>query len=81
MSKFKKYRRKGHAEIRPYKEGEDLTGISVAETERPDIDKGYIARNPKDHKDQWYINREYFEENFEEIYEEVPEKNETPNML
>jgi len=27
---------------------------------------GMIARNPENHKDQWYVARKYFEDNFEE---------------
>jgi hypothetical protein len=26
---------------------------------------GMIARNPRDHADQWYISKEYVENNFE----------------
>ena len=27
---------------------------------------GMVARNPQNHKDQWYVARKYFEDNFEE---------------
>jgi len=64
---FKKYRRTNIAEMRPYIKGEDITDISVADVDNPEEDMGMIARNPKNHKDQWYIARKYFEENFEEI--------------
>lgn len=65
--KFKKYKRKNVAEMRPYALGEDLTKISVNfVVDSPERDMGMIARNPKNHKDQWYVARKYFEENFEE---------------
>lgn len=70
MSEFKQYRRNGVAEMRPYVPGEDLTGISVSGV---DIVFGMgmpregamIARNPKDHKDQWLVAGKYFRENFD----------------
>jgi len=66
MSEWKKYRRTNIAEMRPYILDEDLTGISVALVDHPHRDMGMVARNPKNHKDQWYVARKYFEENFEE---------------
>jgi len=66
MSKWKKYRRTNIAEMRPYIFGEDLAGISVADVDDPVNDMGMVARNPNNHKDQWYVARKYFEENFEE---------------
>lgn len=65
MSEWKKYRRKGLSEMRPYVLWEDLTGISVSSQDDPPRDMGMIARNPKDEKDQWYVARKYFEDNFE----------------
>lgn len=68
------YRRTGLSEMRPYVFDEDLTGISVSE---PDLEfmsicavqgrdpGGYIARNPKNHADQWYVAQAYFDENLE----------------
>jgi len=67
MSEFKKYRRTNIAEMRPYIHGEDLTGISVSEVDVPNLDMGMVARNPLNHKDQWYVARKYFKDNFEEI--------------
>ncbi len=68
MSGFKKYRRTNIAEMRPYVLGEDLTKISVnLVVDCPERDMGMVARNPKNHKDQWYVARKYFEENLEEI--------------
>lgn len=61
---FKKYRRTNIAEMRPYVLGENLTDISVSPTDDPSNDMGMIARNPLNHKDQWYVSKKYFEENF-----------------
>jgi hypothetical protein len=67
---FKKYRKKQTAELRPYKEGEQLTGVSITEV---DARKGspklgdMIARNPEDHNDQWLVAADYFKTNFEPI--------------
>lgn len=63
---YKQYSRKGLSEMRPYVSGEDLTGISVSVTDTPEVG-GMIARNPKDHKDQWYVAKKYFEDNLEEV--------------
>lgn len=68
MSEFKQYRRKQIAELRPYVPGEDMGTISVGIEDRQ---KGspkegdMIARNPKNHEDQWLVARAYFEDNFE----------------
>ena len=72
MSEFKQYRRKGFSEMRPYVEGEDLTGIGLSspdhllQTHNPDeFAQGYIARNPKNHADMWYVAKRYFDDNLE----------------
>jgi len=72
MEVFKKYRRTNIAEMRPYIPGESLKDISVSEQDNAflvpsEFDRGMIARNPNNHKDQWYVARKYFEDNFEEI--------------
>ena len=64
---FKKYRRKGLAEMRPYESGESLTGVSVAAVDKPQLTGGMIARNPDNHNDQWFVAMEYFVKNFEEV--------------
>jgi len=70
-TEFKQYRRKQIAELRPYVEGEDLSDrVSVS---APDRDAGspklgdMIARNPKNHDDQWLVAAKYFADNFEPI--------------
>ena len=63
--KWKQYKRKGLSEMRPYVPGEDLTKVSISPEDNPATDMGMIARNPKNHNDQWYVARKYFEENLE----------------
>jgi len=65
---FKKYQRKGLSEMRPYQVGEDLSKISVSHEDFPE-EGGMIARNPKNHDDQWYVSKKYFEDNLEEVTE------------
>jgi len=64
---WKQYRRIGLSEMRPYIKGEDLSNISVNDEDNPETDMGMIARNPENHKDQWYVAKEYFENNLELI--------------
>ena len=65
-STWKKYRRTGLSEMRPYIPGEDLAGISVNKEDIPK-DGDMIARNPKNHEDQWLVAKAYFEANLEEV--------------
>jgi hypothetical protein len=68
VSEFKQYRRSAIAEMRPYEQGESMVGISISV---PDQDAGspkagdMIARNPKNHADQWLVAAQYFADNFE----------------
>lgn len=75
MSKFKQYKRTGLSEMRPITDKEIQLGykiadygISLSETDEengsPKIDD-MIARNPKNHEDQWLIAKKYFEDNLE----------------
>jgi hypothetical protein len=67
MSEFKKYRRKQIAELRPWKTGEDMSRISVTAADRESgspKEGDMIARNPKNHDDQWLVAQAYFEANF-----------------
>jgi len=70
MSKFLPYRRRQIAELRPYEAGESLEGISVAIVDREHGSPkagDMIARNPKNHRDQWLVAADYFAENFEPL--------------
>jgi hypothetical protein len=67
MTDFKYYRRTNLAEMRPYEPGEDLDGVSISSEDRIQGSPkpgDMIARNPKNHKDQWLVAKEYFEANF-----------------
>ena len=71
MSEFKQYRRKSVSEMRPYVDGETLDGkVSVSDADlkagSPKIGD-MIARNPKNHNDQWLVAKAYFEDNLEAI--------------
>lgn len=70
MSTFQQYRRKQIAELRAWEEGDDMYGISVSEEDRkagsPKVGD-MIARNPKNHLDQWLVAAAYFADNFEPV--------------
>jgi hypothetical protein len=66
MDQFKNYRKTGIAQMRPYVPGEDLTDISVSKQDTPEPG-GMIARNAKNHKDQWYVDKVFFELNYEPV--------------
>lgn len=76
MTEFKKYKRKEVAELRKViledielfsQEGE-LKGVSISDVDlfndSPKIGD-MIARNPKNHDDQWLVAEKYFNDNFE----------------
>jgi hypothetical protein len=71
ISEFKQFRRKQIAELRPFQLGEKLSNIvsvSKADKEAGSPKVGdMIARNPKNHDDQWLVAKQYFEDNFESI--------------
>lgn len=63
MSEFTEYLRKQLIELRPYVDGEDMSGITVSEEDAnagsPKVGD-MIARNPKDYADQWLVTAAYF---------------------
>jgi hypothetical protein len=66
---WKQYKRKGLSEMRPYTTGEVLTPeVSISEADRLNGSPkqgDMIARNPKNHADQWLVAKKYFEDNLE----------------
>ena len=70
---FKRYRRSQIAELRPYVPGEDnlitdRVSISAEDTKEGSPKEGdMIARNPKNHDDQWLVAAAYFADNFEPV--------------
>lgn len=71
MSEFQQYRRKQIAEIRTFEPGETLSdrvSVSAADRDAGSPKLGdMIARNPKNHDDQWLIAADYFADNFEPV--------------
>ena len=67
MQEFNQYVRTNIAEMRPYIKGEDQSKFSVNVVDNPEKDMGMVARNPKNHEDQWYVARQYFNDNFKEL--------------
>lgn len=71
MSEFKQYRRSQIAELRAYEPGETLDeriSISAPDREAGSPKPGdMIARNPKNHDDQWLVAAKYFADNFEPV--------------
>lgn len=75
MNDFQQYRRKQIAELRPYVPGEEREwpNALVVSISQPDREAGspklgdMIARNPKNHADQWLVAAQYFADNFEPV--------------
>lgn len=64
MEEYRLYRKKQLQEMRPYVPGEDLTGVSVSNSDTPGPG-GMIARNRNNHEDRWYVAADFFAENYE----------------
>lgn len=66
---WKFYKRKGLSEMRPYLNGEILpSSVSISEADRLNgspKEGDMIARNPKNHNDQWLVAKKYFDDNLE----------------
>ena len=69
MGEWGLYRRTGLSEMRAYVDGEDMQHISVSEADQQleTLVGGVIARNPKNHNDQWYVAAKYFQDNLESV--------------
>jgi len=78
MTLFREYMRKQKAQLREVTDLEIETGkllakgtvVSLSEEDKKNGSpkKGdMVARNPKNHNDQWLVSKEYFEDNFEEL--------------
>ena len=73
MTEFTKYRRKQIAELRPVTDADfvsigsyGLIAISLEDKKAGSPKAGdMIARNPKNHADQWLVAAQYFADNFE----------------
>lgn len=68
MTNWTSYKRKGLSEMRKYELSEDVTKISISEADKQNgspKEGDMIARNPKNHDDQWLVAKKYFEDNLE----------------
>jgi len=83
---FKKHKRKGAlSELIKASDfifqGGDLEKVSISDPDKnldhEEFGKGYIARNPDNHEDKWYISKEYYDKNLEPFTEPQPPKEET----
>jgi hypothetical protein len=72
---FKHYKRTGLSEMIAYEDFEGFTSsVSISEPDKKlrdenydEFKQGFIARNPKNHEDLWYVSKKYFDENLEEV--------------
>jgi len=66
---FKQYKRKGLSELIPLKDFKgEIREISVSELlSHEEFNEGYVARNPKNHLDMWYVTKKYFDDNLEPV--------------
>lgn len=69
---FKQYRRTGLSEMIAYKDFDWETNkiiVSISDADKQltneEFLEGYIARNPKNHNDMWYVAKKYFDDNLE----------------
>ena len=78
MLEFKQYKRKGLSEMISVteftKNGGNLSKVSLSspdhllQTHNPDeFELGFVARNPKNHDDLWYVAKKYFDDNLEPV--------------
>ena len=75
---FKQYKIKGLSEMIKWQDVPkgDRALCSISESgqqlaiDNPgEFELGYMARNPKNHEDTWYVSKKYFDDNLEEIDE------------
>jgi len=52
--------------MRPYVPGEDMTGISIAGVDTPELG-GMVAISDTNPEDKWYVAKDFFEKNYEEV--------------
>lgn len=68
MKNYKEYRKKQTQLLRPYVEGEDISGVSIsdADKENGSPKRGdMIAVNRNDETDKWLVAEKFFNENYE----------------
>lgn len=76
---FKRYRRKQIAELRPWQPGDDMSRVSLAAADKEagsPKEGDMIARNPKNHDDQWLVAAAYYADNFKLVSSSSPGRQE-----
>lgn len=63
MEDYKDYIKPAIQKMRPYIPGEDMSSISVAATDTPELG-GMIAINTDNPNDKWYVAKTFFEKNY-----------------
>ncbi len=63
---MKNYIKSAVQPMRPYVDGEDLSGVSVSPEDKklPSLAGGMIAHSPDNPNDKWYISKEFFDKNY-----------------
>ena len=69
---FKSYQKVKTTLMRPYIPGEDLSGVSVSDEDKPPKLGDMIARNVSNHKDMWLVSKEYFEVHYKAVDKGAP---------
>lgn len=74
MSEFKNYIKPGVQKMRPYIDGEDLTGVSVSPADQKlDTLVGGMIAVSEQNDSSWYVSKVFFDEN----YSRAPESGKT----
>lgn len=65
--RFKPYRKFAVAWLRPHEVGEPLNSVSVSDADASKIYEpgGFIAINPANEGDKWYVAKDFFDANYE----------------
>ena len=63
---MKNYKKKLIQPMRPYVAGENMTGISVSDSDTLE-EGGMIAVNPANPEDKWYVAKDFFLNNYVEV--------------
>lgn len=72
MSEFKKFRKSQIAEMRTWEIGDDVGAVSISTEDRLNGSPkagDMIARNPKNHSDEWLVSGEFFAGNYVAVTE------------
>ena len=72
---FKQYKRKSISEMCAWMEDMVIDHVSISDADKKNgspKEGDMIARNPKNHNDQWLVAKTYFEDNLEPIPESKP---------